>query len=204
MNQIAAKPPAHVRADLRRIADWIEPGSRVLDLGCGDGTLARAPAEQQAVRGCRGGTQRSAGHRLRAPRRARHSAEPGRGPGAVRRPSVRHGGAVAHVAVHAQHRAYPARNGAGCEVRHRIVPQLRLLAARLVDSAWSHAGHGRNAISVVRHTQHSPVHPARFRRPGASLGLRITDMATFKGDNEIKILPGWRSTLAVYRFESGR
>src|SRR3546814_7229518 len=31
--------PRHVRADLRRIASWIEPGSRVLDLGCGDGTL---------------------------------------------------------------------------------------------------------------------------------------------------------------------
>lgn len=28
-----------MRADLNRIRDWIEPNSRVLDLGCGDGTL---------------------------------------------------------------------------------------------------------------------------------------------------------------------
>ncbi|MFA7625192.1 MAG: methionine biosynthesis protein MetW, partial [Pusillimonas sp.] len=27
------------RPDLLRIAQWIAPGSRVLDLGCGDGTL---------------------------------------------------------------------------------------------------------------------------------------------------------------------
>jgi methionine biosynthesis protein MetW len=29
----------NLRPDLARIADWIAPGSRVLDLGCGDGTL---------------------------------------------------------------------------------------------------------------------------------------------------------------------
>ncbi|MGP1615002.1 MAG: methionine biosynthesis protein MetW, partial [Pollutimonas bauzanensis] len=35
----ASVAPKHVRADLQRIASWIEPESRVLDLGCGDGTL---------------------------------------------------------------------------------------------------------------------------------------------------------------------
>ena len=30
---------AMLRPDLLRIAQWIEPGSRVLDLGCNDGTL---------------------------------------------------------------------------------------------------------------------------------------------------------------------
>ena len=28
-----------IRSDLRIIADMIEPGSRVLDIGCGDGAL---------------------------------------------------------------------------------------------------------------------------------------------------------------------
>lgn len=30
---------SHLRPDLAMLADWIRPGSRVLDLGCGDGTL---------------------------------------------------------------------------------------------------------------------------------------------------------------------
>jgi methionine biosynthesis protein MetW len=40
-----------VRADLDLVAAMVEPGSRVLDLGCGDGALL---AELIAARGCRG------------------------------------------------------------------------------------------------------------------------------------------------------
>jgi methionine biosynthesis protein MetW len=35
----AAPPPAELRRDLRLIAEMIEPHSRVLDIGCGDGAL---------------------------------------------------------------------------------------------------------------------------------------------------------------------
>jgi methionine biosynthesis protein MetW len=41
-----------------------------------------------------------------------------------------------------------------------------------------------------------------FEALAGSLNLRITHLATFNGDREIKLLPSWRSTLAVYRFES--
>ncbi|MBE6368955.1 MAG: methionine biosynthesis protein MetW [Lentisphaerae bacterium] len=43
MRKISAKPPKEsetlIRPDLRRIAELIEPNSRVLDLGCGDGSF---------------------------------------------------------------------------------------------------------------------------------------------------------------------
>ncbi len=40
-----------LRPDLAIIAGWIKPGSRVLDLGCGDGTLLRHLQDTLAVRG---------------------------------------------------------------------------------------------------------------------------------------------------------
>lgn len=40
-----------LRPDLDIISEWIEPGSRVLDLGCGDGTLLAHLRDTRQVRG---------------------------------------------------------------------------------------------------------------------------------------------------------
>lgn len=42
-------PP--LRADLAAISEWIEPGARILDLGCGDGALLDHLAKTRNVRG---------------------------------------------------------------------------------------------------------------------------------------------------------
>ena len=39
------------RADFKVIAGWIRPGARILDLGCGDGTLLRYLSEQRSTSG---------------------------------------------------------------------------------------------------------------------------------------------------------
>jgi methionine biosynthesis protein MetW len=42
-------PPGELRRDLRLIADMIEPASRVLDVGCGDGALLAYLAREKGV-----------------------------------------------------------------------------------------------------------------------------------------------------------
>jgi methionine biosynthesis protein MetW len=46
-----SSPPNSIRFDLQIIAAWIEPGSRVLDLGCGEGDLLQHLITQKRVAG---------------------------------------------------------------------------------------------------------------------------------------------------------
>jgi methionine biosynthesis protein MetW len=44
-------PQGNQRPDFAAIAEWIKPGSRVLDLGCGDGTLLKYLQQARNVNG---------------------------------------------------------------------------------------------------------------------------------------------------------
>ena len=51
MNDINSLPVLALRPDLSAIAEWIQPGKKVLDLGCGDGSLLRYLRESRDVFG---------------------------------------------------------------------------------------------------------------------------------------------------------
>ena len=51
MNDTNGLLRADLRADLRAIAEMIRPGEKVLDLGCGDGTLLRHLADARQITG---------------------------------------------------------------------------------------------------------------------------------------------------------
>ncbi len=51
MNTVFNRELKTMRFDLQVIASWIEPGSRVLDLGCGSGDLLAYLKEQKQVQG---------------------------------------------------------------------------------------------------------------------------------------------------------
>ncbi|HZS82829.1 MAG TPA: methionine biosynthesis protein MetW [Stellaceae bacterium] len=48
---VTAPPPGDIRGDLRLIAEMVNPGARVLDIGCGDGELLAFLAREKAVDG---------------------------------------------------------------------------------------------------------------------------------------------------------
>ena len=204
MNHVTVMAPANVRADLKRIASWIDAGSRVLDLGCGDGTLL---AHLQDNKQCAGAGVELADQQVIA--------------------CVRQGVRVIQqnleegLALFDDQQFDTVVLSRTLQSMHNTERILREMArvARYGIVSFPNFGYWPHGWSILRgrmpvtgempyewyNTPNIHLCTLRdFERLAAKLGLRITDMATFKDDKEVKLLPGWRSTLAVYRFESGR
>ncbi|MBB5215773.1 methionine biosynthesis protein MetW [Parapusillimonas granuli] len=197
-----AVAPRHVRPDLKRIASWIEPGSRVLDLGCGDGTLLAYLQNDKHVVGA--GVELNDEQVIAAIRRGVQVIQQNLEEGLAMFGDKQFDTVVLSRTLQSMH-----------NTEHILREMARV--ARYGIVSFPNFGYWPHGWSILRGrmpvTGEMPyqwfdtpnIHLCTlkdFEDLAAALQLRITHLATFNGNKEVKLLPGWRSTLAVYRFES--
>ncbi|MGB6102530.1 MAG: methionine biosynthesis protein MetW [Pusillimonas sp.] len=197
-----AVAPRHVRADLKRIASWIAPDSRVLDLGCGDGTLLAYLQHNKNVVGA--GVELNDQQMIAAVRRGVRVIQQNLEEGLALFDSQQFDTVVLSRTLQSMH-----------NTEHILREMARV--ARFGIVSFPNFGYWPHGWSILRGrmpvTGEMPyqwfdtpnIHLCTlkdFEDLAGSLQLRITHLATFNGNKEVKLLPSWRSTLAVYRFES--
>ena len=175
-----------MRFDLEIIASWIEPGSRVIDLGCGEGDLLQHLITRQGGARPRHRAQRGEGrplHRARA-----FGAAGGHQRGGPRLPRgrvrLRHPEPDPAAGLRAG-RAHP-RHAAHRPPGHRELPQLQPLghpAPGLLHRLRARVA--ATPLPVVRHAQHPGDHPEGLpqvhRRGGAAHPARGCDQHPLAG-----------------------
>ena len=150
------------RPDFDVIAGWIEPGHRVLDLGCGDGALLKHLLETRGVQGV--GVDFEPANVLAALRNGVNVIQGNLENGLTDFADQ----AFDHVVLSRTLQTVRHTEGilremlrVGREAR-RLLPQLRLLAQPALGARRSHAGFRRLALPVVRLAERTFLHPARF------------------------------------------
>lgn len=203
MTNIAHNPSTHpLRLDLARIAGWITPGSRVLDLGCGDGALLAYLRDEKQVVGA--GVELDDAHVVASVRRGVQVIQQNLEEGLALFDDQHFDTVILSKTLQSMH-----------HTEHILQEMARVARFGIVSfpnfGYWPHIWsimHGRMPVTGEMPYQwyNTPnIHLctlADFQRLAASLHLRITDKATFNTRKEINYFPGWRSTLAVYRFKS--
>jgi methionine biosynthesis protein MetW len=202
---VTRMPPAAVatpvlRPDLQLIADWITPGSRVLDLGCGDGALL---AYLRDVRRCRGyGVEISDDHVAACVARGVNVVQADLGAGLRM-----FGDGMFDTVVLSQ--TLQAVNNA--EV---ILKEMRRLGREGVVSFpnfrhWKHlmalvAGRMPVSREIPYAWYDTPnIHlctPKDFEILAAQVGCQITGRALLDEGRPVRWAPQLRCTLAIYRF----
>lgn len=191
-----------LRADLMRIASWIEPGSRVLDLGCGDGSLLAYLQHHKRVVGA--GVELNDQHVIESVRRGVQVIQQNLEEGLALFGDQQFDTVVLSQTLQSMH-----------HTEHILREMARV--ARYGVVSFPNFGYWPHGWSILRGrmpvTGEMPyqwydtpnIHLCTlrdFEDLATQLGLRITHLATFNASREITFLKSWRSTLAVYRFES--
>lgn len=191
-----------IRPDLLRIASWIRPGSRVLDLGCGDGALLAHLQENKNVSGA--GVELDDDAVIASTQRGVRVIQQDLEEGLALFDDQQFDTVVLSRTLQSM------RN------TEKILQEMARVA-RFGIVSFPNFGYWKHGVSILAGrmpvTGEMPyqwyntpnIHLCTlkdFQDLAEALNLRITDLATFNGSREVQFLPGWRSTLAVYRFAS--
>lgn len=204
MSPVSVKPgrTQDMRPDLVRIAGWIEPESRVLDLGCGDGALLAYLRDERRVRGA--GVEIDDQHVIACVQRGVKVIQQNLEDGLALFEDKQFDMVVLSQTLQSMH-----------QTEHILREMARVARDGIVSfpnfGYWPHGWsilRGRMPVTGQMPYQwyNTPnIHLCTlrdFERLAVDLGLRILERATFHEGRELRVLPGWRSTLAVYRFTS--
>ncbi|MEP6607455.1 MAG: methionine biosynthesis protein MetW [Burkholderiaceae bacterium] len=191
-----------LRVDLQQIADWVRPESRVLDLGCGDGTLLAHLREHKRCRGY--GVEISDDHLAQCVRSGINVIQANLDAGLRMFADAMFDTVVLSQTLQAMHNA------------EGILREMARVARQGVVS-FPNFGHWKHVAALVSGrmpvTRHIPyqwydtpnIHLCTlqdFEDLAAKVGLHITGRALFADGRSVHVLPSWRATLAVYRFET--
>jgi methionine biosynthesis protein MetW len=190
-----------LRADLAKIAQWIAPRSRVLDLGCGDGDLLHWLAQQQS---CEGVGVEIADEKVLAC--------------VARQVPVIQADIDRGLAMFAEGRfdvVVLSQALQATQETERVLREIGEIGNECIVSI-PNFGHWSTIVSLLRGNM--PVNkrlpfdwyntPNRhfatvndFEKFLAKLGFEILDRAFLHENRDVAWLPSLRSTLAVYRFK---
>ncbi len=191
-----------LRHDLALIAQWIGDGTRVLDLGCGDGILLE---HLRTARRCHGyGVEIADASVLACARRGVNVIQADLESGLRMFADDMFETVVLSQTLQAMHHVEAILREMGRVGRRGIV-------------SFPNFGHWRHAVSLLGGrmpvTPEIPyqwydtpnIHlctPKDFEVLAARLGLRITDRALLARGRPVRFLQDLRATVAVYRFEN--
>lgn len=190
------------RPDLVRIAQWVEPSTHVLDLGCADGKLLAYLQHTKNVQGT--GIERDPQAVVASVRRGVDVIQQNLEDGLALFEDQHFDTVVLSKTLQSM-----------LNTEHILREMARV--ARYGIVSFPNFGHWSHGLSILAGrmpvSKEMPyewydtpnIHLCTlrdFQDLAKSLGLRITDRVVFNGKNEVSLLPGLRGTLAVYRFES--